>query len=74
MQEQVLDEIRRLVPGGAEIHRIPDLTHLLRRHPGRPSLRTYPRHLREPVDADLLTQITAWLTTRLHTSVKGTTS
>lgn len=69
-----LDDINRLVPGGAETHRISDLTHLLRREPGRPSLRTYPRQLRRPVDPDLLTQITAWLTTRLHTSVKGTTA
>ncbi|MFD0741051.1 alpha/beta fold hydrolase [Phytohabitans flavus] len=67
-----LDEIHRLTPGKAEIHRIPDLTHLLRRHPGRPSLRTYPRQLREPVDPDLLTQITDWLTTRLQVPVQGT--
>jgi pimeloyl-ACP methyl ester carboxylesterase len=69
-----LDDIHRLVPGGAEIHRVGDLTHLLRRHPGPASLRTYSRQLRQPVDPELLTRITAWLTTRLHTSVKGTTS
>ncbi|MFC7646808.1 alpha/beta hydrolase [Streptosporangium lutulentum] len=54
-----LDEIRRLVPGGVEVHRIPDLTHLLRRDPGRPSVRSYPRLLRRPVDNDLLAQVVA---------------
>jgi pimeloyl-ACP methyl ester carboxylesterase len=68
-----LDEIRRLVPGDAETHRIPDLTHLLRRHPGRPSLRTYPRQLRAPVDPELLDRITGWLTSRLPATAKGTT-
>jgi pimeloyl-ACP methyl ester carboxylesterase len=61
-----LDEIRRLVPGEAEIHRIPDMTHLLRRDPGRPSVRTYPRLLRQPVDADLLALVAGWLTNRLR--------
>jgi len=56
-----LDEIRRLVPGEASVHRIPDLTHLLRRDPGRASVRSYPRQLRRPVDADLLTQVADWL-------------
>ncbi|WP_371782328.1 alpha/beta hydrolase [Streptosporangium subroseum] len=61
-----LDEIRRLVPGEVEAHRIPDLTHLLRRDPGRPSARSYPRLLRRPVDADLLAQVAGWLAHRLR--------
>jgi pimeloyl-ACP methyl ester carboxylesterase len=61
-----LDEIRRLVPGEAEIHRIPDMTHLLRRDPGRPSVRTYPQLLRQPVDADLVALVAGWLTNRLR--------
>jgi pimeloyl-ACP methyl ester carboxylesterase len=60
-----LDEIRRLVPGEAEVHRIADLTHLLRRDPGRPSVRSYRRLLRRPVDPDLLAQVSGWLTLRL---------
>jgi hypothetical protein len=60
-----LAEIRRLVPGEAEVHRIADLTHLLRRDPGRPSVRSYPRLLRRPVDPDLLAQVSGWLTHRL---------
>lgn len=66
-----LAEIRRLVPGDVEVHRIPDLTHLLRRAPGRPSVRSYPELLRRPVDAGLLAQVTDWLAHRLH-STKGT--
>jgi len=60
-----LDEIRRLVPGEAEVHRIADLTHLLRRDPGRPSVRSYRRLLRRPVDPDLLAQVSGWLARRL---------
>lgn len=62
-----LDEIRRLVPGGhAEIHRVPDLTHVLRRDPGRPTLRAYRRLLREPVDPELLALVATWLQARLR--------
>lgn len=61
-----LDEIRRLVPGEVEVHRIPDLTHPLRRDSGRPSLRSYPRLLRGPVDTDLLVQVAGWLAHRLQ--------
>ncbi|OPF72000.1 alpha/beta hydrolase [Streptomyces antioxidans] len=60
-----LDEMRRLVPGGAEIHRVPDLTHILRRDPGRHTLRSYRRLLRDPVDPDLVNLITAWLARQL---------
>ncbi|MEU1586859.1 alpha/beta fold hydrolase [Micromonospora sp. NPDC005710] len=61
-----LDEIRRLVPGDITVHRIPDLTHVLRRDHGRPSVRSYRRLLREPVDHDLLAQVAGWLVDRLH--------
>ena len=61
-----LDRVRELVPGEVEVHRVPDLTHLLRRDPGRPSVRSYPRQLRRPVDAEVLAQVTTWLARRLH--------
>ncbi|MFJ1764859.1 alpha/beta hydrolase family protein [Amycolatopsis sp. NPDC088138] len=60
-----LEEIRRLVPGEAEVHRIDDLTHLLRRDPGAASVRSYPRLLRRPVDPGLLTQVSGWLAHQL---------
>lgn len=56
--------IRRLVPG-AEAREIPDLTHMLRRDTGRPSVLSYPRLLRGPVDAGLVTEITGWLARQL---------
>ncbi|MEU8359318.1 alpha/beta hydrolase [Nonomuraea sp. NPDC048882] len=56
-----LDVVRRLVPGRTEIHRVPDLTHLLRRDPGRPSLGSYRRLLRQPVDPGVLTLVAGWL-------------
>lgn len=63
-----LDEIRRLVPGGAEVHRLPDLTHLLRTDPGRPGIRSYPRLVREPVDPGVLALVARWLGERLGTT------
>jgi pimeloyl-ACP methyl ester carboxylesterase len=41
------------------------LTHILRKHPGPPSLATYPDQLEKPVDADLLEQVSAWIVTRI---------
>ncbi|MDQ7909334.1 alpha/beta hydrolase [Phytohabitans sp. ZYX-F-186] len=61
-----LATVERLVPGGAEVRRIPDMTHLLRRDPGRPSLLSYPRLLRQPVDPDLLAHIAHWTVARLR--------
>ncbi|MFD7818676.1 alpha/beta hydrolase [Streptomyces sp. NPDC059785] len=60
-----LDVIRRLVPGGAEIHRVPDLTHLLRLDPGHHGIRSYPRLVRTPVDPGVLALVTRWLAARL---------
>lgn len=61
-----LEEIRRLVPGPVEVDLVPDLTHPLRRDPGRASIRTYPTLLRRPVDHDLLTRVTDWLAHHLR--------
>lgn len=60
-----LHEIARLVPGGAETHLVPDLTHVLRRDPARHTLRSYRRLLREPVDPDLLALVSTWLAREL---------
>jgi hypothetical protein len=57
--------IRRLVPGAVETREIPDLTHMLRRDRGRPSVLSYGRLLRAPVDADLVAEITRWLARQL---------
>jgi uncharacterized protein len=60
-----LSVIRRLVPGAVETREIPDLTHMLRRDRGRPSVRSYRRLLRAPVDAGLVAEITRWLARQL---------
>lgn len=64
-----LEEMRRLVPSGAEVHRVPDLTHVLRRDPGPHSLRSYGRLLRQPVDPELLALVASWLAPRLDGAV-----
>lgn len=58
--------IARLVPDGAETHRIPGLTHILRRTDGPASVFAYRRLLRAPVDAEVLTTVAGWLAARLR--------
>jgi pimeloyl-ACP methyl ester carboxylesterase len=55
-----LEAIAATVPGGATVHRVPDLTHTLRRQPGPPSLSRYKKEIRDPVDADVLRTVTSW--------------
>ncbi|MFD4643490.1 alpha/beta hydrolase [Lentzea sp. NPDC058436] len=59
-----LEVIASLVPG-ADVRRVPDLTHLLRRDSQAPALTSYGRLLRQPVDAGLLTEVASWLAPRL---------
>lgn len=69
-----LQEIARLVPGGAETHRLADLTHVLRRDSGRPALTSYRRLLRQPVDPELLDLVAEWLTRHLDAGVSELTT
>ncbi|WP_439658717.1 alpha/beta hydrolase [Lentzea sp. HUAS TT2] len=62
-----LRRIRDLVPGPAEVRQVPGLTHLLRLDPGRPSILSYPRQLRRPVDDELVETTTSWLARTLTT-------
>ncbi|MCR6482843.1 alpha/beta fold hydrolase [Amycolatopsis sp. OK19-0408] len=59
-----LDVIANLVPG-AQTHRIPDLTHILRRTDGPGTVFGYRKLLRRPVEEDVLTGIAQWLAERL---------
>ncbi|GAB3891046.1 alpha/beta hydrolase [Kibdelosporangium lantanae] len=61
-----LDVVASMVPGGADVRRVADLTHVLRRDPGRASVLSYGRLLRQPVDAELLAEVAQWLGQRLH--------
>jgi uncharacterized protein len=58
--------IADLVPAGADIRRVPGLTHVLRRADGPVSPLAYGRLLREPVDAALLDEVAHWLSTHLR--------
>jgi hypothetical protein len=68
-----LDTLAELVPGPATVQRIPDLTHTLRRQAGPPSLRSYKRELRGPVDAELIDLVVGWCraTTGLAVDARG---
>jgi uncharacterized protein len=55
-----LDVIAATVPGGAATHRLPDVTHTLRRQPGPPSPNAYRKELREPVNPDVLRTVVTW--------------
>jgi alpha-beta hydrolase superfamily lysophospholipase len=63
--------VASLVAGDVDIRLIPDLTHVLRRDPGPPSLLSYRRLLRHPADADLLAGVVEWLAPRLGSSDPG---
>jgi uncharacterized protein len=60
-----LEAIRAAVAGPVTILRPPDITHTLRRQPGRPSVLSYWKELRRPVDQDLLAEIVDWTASTL---------
>jgi pimeloyl-ACP methyl ester carboxylesterase len=55
-----LDVIAATVPAPVTVHRVPDLTHTLRRQPGPASLRRYREELRRPVDPVVLDRVVTW--------------
>lgn len=52
--------IASLVQGPVETHLLPDVTHILRRDPGPPTLRSYRLQTREPLDAEVLRLVSDW--------------
>ncbi|GGO12972.1 acyl-CoA thioester hydrolase [Microbispora rosea subsp. aerata] len=60
-----LTRMAELVRGPIETRLIPDLSHILRRQPGTPSLRAYKREAREPIDAQVRDLVTGWLVEEL---------
>ncbi|RZS44700.1 hypothetical protein EV193_101576 [Herbihabitans rhizosphaerae] len=59
-----LDQIAEIA-ATVEPQRFPDLTHLLRRDPGEPSLRNYGEQYGRPVDPELVELVATWTATRL---------
>ena len=56
-----LATIGELVPAPVETHEMPDLSHILRAQPGPASLSGYKREMRQPVDAELVRLVVAWV-------------
>jgi alpha-beta hydrolase superfamily lysophospholipase len=59
-----LDRIAALVPAPVEVHRLPGVTHLLRREAGPATLRTYKKQARRPVDPEVVQIVADWLVRR----------
>lgn len=57
--------ICRLVPADCSGQVLDNLTHLLRSEDGPPSVRTYRKQAKRPVDAGLLTTVSGWLRPRV---------
>jgi uncharacterized protein len=55
-----LDVVAATVPGDVEVHRLPDVTHTLRRQPGPPSLGAYKKELRQPVNQEVIGSVVRW--------------
>jgi fermentation-respiration switch protein FrsA (DUF1100 family) len=55
-----LEAIRAAAAGPVTISRPPDLTHTLRRQPGRPTLLAYRKELRRPVEPALIAEVVTW--------------
>lgn len=55
--------VERLVPGPVQTHRVPDLTHILRRDAKPPSLSAYRKLVKQPVDAEVLATVVDWVRT-----------
>lgn len=60
-----LEVIRRIVPGPVDVHRFPDLTHMLRRDPGPASLNAYKEQYTRPVEPELVAEVADWLADKL---------
>ena len=55
-----LERIADLVRGPVETYLAPDVSHVLRRQPGPPSLGAYKREIRGPVDESVTTRVVEW--------------
>lgn len=64
-----LKRMAELIRSDFEYHEIPDLTHILRREEGTPTLSTYREQVKRPTDPRVLDLITAWLGARVAAPV-----
>jgi pimeloyl-ACP methyl ester carboxylesterase len=68
-----IERICQLVPSGCSGQVIDDLTHLLRKDAGPPSVRTYKKQAKRPVDAELLATASTWIREQVEQTAKETT-
>jgi pimeloyl-ACP methyl ester carboxylesterase len=59
-----VERMRALVRAPFDGETPAELTHILRRHTGRPGLDSYPEQLSQPVDAGLLETVASWTSAR----------
>ncbi|MBB2903620.1 hypothetical protein FHR75_004463 [Kineococcus radiotolerans] len=59
------------VAGPAEAHVVPGVSHVLRSQSGRPSLNSYGKDVRRPVDSRVLGLVTDWVTRHSGSAVDG---
>jgi pimeloyl-ACP methyl ester carboxylesterase len=68
------DDVERicgLVPSDCSGHVVDDITHLLRREIGPPSVRTYKKQAKRPLDAEVLELVTNWIAERTTNESKA---
>ncbi len=56
-----LDTMKAIAAGSITTIRVPDLTHILRRDPGAPSLKSYRSQWKRPVDRQVLDDVRDWI-------------
>jgi pimeloyl-ACP methyl ester carboxylesterase len=66
-----LEVVAATVPGPVEVHRLPDLTHTLRRQAGPPSMQRYRAELRRPVDPEVLDLVVGWCRAQVGAGTPG---
>ena len=63
-----LDTMTATVPGPITTIRVPDLTHILRRDTGSPTLKSYRAQWQRPVDQQVLDDVRVWILGRAAAS------
>jgi hypothetical protein len=59
--------MERVVPMTFTGHVVDDVTHLLRNEPGPPTLRTYEKQARRPLDPGVFRRLSDWVATSTRT-------
>ena len=65
-----LEKMAELIKTDFEYHELSDVTHILRRQPGKATLSNYKEQIKKPMDPRILEITTAWLKKQLGTPTK----